>query len=95
MSWKEVLKPKAANIITLFVVALIVLFVSNLLYVSIGGPTYLGFPFKIKQTSCGSALGAAESCTYQWIPSGIFYSIIFWVLVYIIASFIFYKKRSK
>jgi hypothetical protein len=94
MAWSEKLKPRTSNVVSVIVIALIVLVVSNFLYISIGGPSYFDFPFKIKQTSCGSALGAAESCTYPWIPSGIVLSIIFWVLVYVIASFLFYKKRK-
>ena len=94
MDLTQLLKPRTSNIVSVIVVALIVLIVSNFLYISIGGPSYFGFPFKVKQTSCGSAIGAAESCTYPWIPSGIIYSIIFWVLVYVIASIIFYKKKK-
>ena len=94
MALTELLKPRTSNIVSVIVVALIVLIVLNFLYLSIGGPSYFGFPFKIKQTSCGSAFGAAESCTYPWIPSGIIFSIIFWVLIYVVASFIFYKRKK-
>lgn len=94
MNWKSALKLRIANIVSTFVVAFIVFIATSLSKINIGGPSYFNFPFKIKQLSCGTALGSTQSCTYHWILSGIIYSIIFWILIYIIASVIFYRKKK-
>ena len=77
MDWKSALKPKTSNIITTIVVAFVVFIITSLFEINIGGAVYFDFPFRIKQLSCGSAAGAAQSCTYPWILSGIIFSDFF------------------
>lgn len=93
MNIKEILKPRIPNIGTTLVIFILSFFFFNQT-TGFGGPVYVRLPFVIKQTGCGTAPYQMMHCTFPWNPSGIVASIVFWVLVYIILSFVFSKLRK-
>ena len=58
-----------------------------------GGINYSYFPFPVKVWTCGSYLGADESCTYPYVWWGIVASFLFWLLVLGLAYVVGKNKR--
>ena len=71
---------KIISTIFLFICIVLSFLVDNL-FTSIGGIDYFYFPFPMKVTTCGSALGANLSCEYPYVWWGLFASIFFWLIV--------------